>query len=63
MMYREVVKVNAKSRKEAVVNLLDALRDAMRSGGCDQFQLRICVPDENGDIEESQLIKNFFAEN
>ncbi len=61
MMYREVVKVNAKSRKEAVVNLLSALRDAMCSRGCNQFQVRICVPDENGDIDESELMKEILG--
>lgn len=58
MMYREVVKVNAKSKKEAVVNLFSVLRDVMRSSGWEQYQVRICVPDENGDIDESEFMKN-----
>ena len=61
-MYRQVVSVTAKNRKEAVINLCLALKAVL---GCGQrsteISTRICVPDDNGDIEDSELL-GFFNE-
>ena len=49
-MYREVVKVNAHGKKEALINLAHALKDVLKSeGGC-RIITKVFVPDNDGDI-------------
>ena len=50
-MYREVVKVNAHGKKEAIVNL-GAKNDS-------HIISRVLVPDENGDIEDTEAMRWF----
>lgn len=54
-MYRQIVSVNAKSKKEAVINLCRAFKEVF---GCDSnadISVRICVPDKDGDIDDSEF--------
>ena len=54
-MYREVVKVDAHGKKEAITNLLHALKDVLESeSGC-HIITRVLVPDNDGDIEDSEV--------
>ncbi|NBH79786.1 hypothetical protein D3Z52_16750 [Clostridiaceae bacterium] len=60
-MYREVVKVNAHGKKEALINLAHALKDVLKSeGGC-RIITKVFVPDNDGDIEDSE-VNSWFEE-
>lgn len=58
-MYREVVKVNAHGKKEAIANLAHALKDVLASENGSHIIVRVLVPDENGDIENSEAMRWF----
>jgi len=58
-MYREVVKVNAHGKKEAIVNLAHALRDVLASENGSHITIRVLVPDEKGDIDDSEAMRWF----
>ena len=57
-MYREVVKVNAHGKKEAIVNLARALKEVLGAKN-DSHISRVLVPDENGDIEDTEAMRWF----
>lgn len=55
-MYREVVKVDAHSKKEAIVNLAHVLRYVLGAKSGSHVIARGLVPDENGNIEDSEIL-------
>lgn len=58
-MYREVIKVDAHSKKEALINLGHALKEVLGCKNDSHIFTRVLVPDENGDIEDSE-VDNWF---
>ena len=58
-MYREVVKVNAHGKKEAIVNLARALKEGLGAKNDSHIISRVLVPDENGDIEDTEAMRWF----
>lgn len=58
-MYREVIKLEAHSKKEALINLGHALKEVLGCKNDSHIFTRVLVPDENGDIEDSE-VDNWF---
>ncbi len=54
-MYRQIISVNAKSKKEAVINLCRALKEVFNCDRNAEISVRICVPDKHGDIDDSEF--------
>lgn len=54
-MYREVIKLEAHSKKEALINLGHALKEVLGCKNDSHIFTRVLVPDENGDIEDPQI--------
>lgn len=55
-MYREVIKVDASGKKEALINLAHALKNVLWCKNGSRIITRVLVPDANGDIEDSEAI-------
>lgn len=53
-MYREVIKVDAHGKKEALINLAHAMKEVLGSANGAHITYRVLVPDDNGDIEDSE---------
>lgn len=53
-MYREVIKLEAHSKKEALINLGHALKEVLGCKNDSHIFTRVLVPDENGDIEDDK---------
>lgn len=60
-MYREVVKVNAHGKIEALKNLVYALKEVLIAKNGSHIITSVLVPDKNGDIEDSE-VKDWFEE-
>ena len=46
-MYRQIISVNAKSKKEAVINLCRAFREVFGCERNSEISVRVCVPDKD----------------
>lgn len=56
-MYREIVTVNAKAKKEAVINLMRVFKQVLTCAKNSQIQCRALVPDNEGSISDSDALK------
>lgn len=54
-MYRQIISVNAKSKKEAVINLCRAFKEVFGCERNSEISVRVCVPDKDGDIDDSEF--------
>ena len=52
LKYREIIKVDAYGKKEAVINLVRTLMDVLRCKNDSHIKVSVFMPDENGDIEK-----------